>query len=258
MRGISLEQSKFTEKGLEFDRRWMLVDDKGVFLTQRTLPKLALFQPEILNNTLKISHKVPSYGSVTFSLLKNNSNTKLNVEIWEEIVEAQEVDSEISDWFTKILGFEVRFVFMPEKNHRKVDPAYAINPNNKTSFTDGFPYLIIGQSSLEDLNARLKIPVSMQCFRPNFVFTGGTAYEEENWHEFTIENQIFYGVKPSNRCVMTTVDFEKGIFSGKEPLLTLSKYKKVDKKVIFGQNVIAKNEGIVSVGNRIQLVSKNA
>ncbi|MGA9638459.1 MOSC domain-containing protein [Flavobacterium sp.] len=252
--GICLEQSNLTPRGLEHDRRWMLVDQKAVFLTQRTYPQLALFQPEIQEDCIKISHADTSKGSVKFSLSQKNTDSKFNVAVWEDTVEVLEVDAEISAWFTQILGFSVRLVFMPEESHRTVDPDYAVSPEDKTAFTDGFPFLIIGQASLDDLNLKLETPLSIQRFRPNFVFTGGIAYEEENWYEFTIENQTFYGVKPSSRCIMTTIDFKKGIFSGKEPLFTLSKYKKVGSKVIFGQNVIAKNYGKIRIGNVIKLV----
>ncbi|WPR72760.1 MOSC N-terminal beta barrel domain-containing protein [Flavobacterium sp. NG2] len=251
--GIALSHAKVTLRGLEYDRRWMLVDEKGTFITQREYPELALFQPSIENDSLVICHRDSAKGSVRFSLSQKNNSPKMEVTVWEDIVAAQEVDSDISAWFSQILGFTVRLVFMSEESHRKVDANYAVSSEDITSFSDGFPFLIIGQASLDDLNARLENPISIQRFRPNFVFTGGSAYEEENWTEFTIDNHTFYGVKPSGRCVITTVDFEKGIFSGKEPLFTLSKYKKVGKKVIFGQNVIAKQEGYLSIGVSIDV-----
>lgn len=251
LRGILLEQSNLSTKGLEYDRRWMLVDEKGVFLSQRTHPQLALFRPEIQENCLKISHTDSSKGTVQFSLSQKKYSSKLNVEIWEETVEALEVAVEISTWFTQILGFPVCLVFMPEENHRKVDPDYAVTPEDKTAFTDGFPFLIIGQASLDDLNSRLQKPISIQRFRPNLVFTGGQAYEEECWKDFEIDGILFQGVKPCKRCIMTTIDFEKGIFFGKEPLFTLSKYKTVENKVIFGQNCIAKQKGKVFIGDEI-------
>lgn len=254
--GIRLEQSNVTLRGLEHDRRWMLVDENGVFISQREHPELALFQPKIINDELCISHADVSNGSVRFSLSQKNNNSKFKVVVWEDTVEALEVDAEISAWFSSILGFAVRLVFMPEESHRKVDPDYAVSPNDITSFSDGFPYLIIGQSSLDDLNSRLAVPVSIERFRPNFVFTGGTAYEEEAWNEFVIGNQTFYGVKPSGRCIMTTVNPELGSFAGKEPLYTLSKYRKVGSKVLFGQNVIAKQEGILKVGDEIVILKR--
>ncbi|MEN9908977.1 MAG: hypothetical protein RLZZ540_2126 [Bacteroidota bacterium] len=257
--GIALQQSKVTDRGLEHDRRWLLVDENGCFITQREHPKLALFQPEITADLLKISHK-DAQESIAVSLYPSLSETVkiIKVTVWEDVVEAFEVSSGASDWFSNILGFKVRLVYMPEESLRKVDSDYAVSPNDVTSFSDGFPFLIIGQSSLDDLNSRMAKAVSIRRFRPNFVFSGGEAYEEETWKEFTIGTLSFYGVKPSGRCVMITVDPESGTISGKDPLLTLSKYKNVGNKVIFGQNVIAQQHGSLKVNDVVTVVKHSA
>lgn len=255
--GIRLEKAKVTQRGLEFDRRWMLVDENGVFISQRKHPELALFHPEIEAGFLRISHADSAKGSVHFSLSqKSESVVTEEVMVWEDSVMAVEVDQQISGWFSEILGFSVRLVYMPEESLRKVDPDYAVTFDDITSFSDGFPFLLIGQASLNDLNSRLENPVPIRRFRPNFVFTGGEAYEEESWREFTIGSIAFYGVKPCGRCVMTTVNPDLGTFEGKEPLYTLSQYRKVGNKVLFGQNVIAKHEGSLSVGDVINQVNK--
>ncbi|MEL1239494.1 MOSC domain-containing protein [Flavobacterium flavipallidum] len=255
--GIPLEESKVTKRGLEYDRRWMLVDEKGVFVTQRKYPELVLFEPKIEGTFLSIYHKDISKGSVRFPLSQKEERLLTEVMVWEDAVQAVEVDEEVSAWFSGILGFKVRLVYMPEESERKVDPDYSISPDDITSFSDGFPFLLIGKSSLDDLNSRLEEAVSIRRFRPNFVFTGGEAYEEEKWREFTIGTLPFYGVKPCGRCVMTTVDPEKGVFSGKDPLYTLSTYKKVGNKVIFGQNVIAAQEGLLQIGDIVNIQKKN-
>lgn len=254
--GIRLLESKVTQRGLEFDRRWMLVDENGVFISQREYPELALFHPKIEEAFMRISHADVSKGSVRFSLSQKNHNLPFDVMVWEDKLTAVEVDAEISTWFSGILGINIRLVFMPEDSCRQVDPDYAVSPEDITSFSDGFPYLIIGQSSLDDLNSRLANPISMKRFRPNLVFTGGIAYEEESWKEFTIGELLFYGVKNCGRCVITTIDPEKGKFSGKDPLLTLAKYKMRGNKVIFGQNAIAIQEGSLQVGDAITILKK--
>lgn len=254
--GISLEKSVVTPRGLEFDRRWMLVDEENVFLSQRTSPELALFRLKIEEDILHISHADLSNGSVSFSLLQVHNNSLSDVMVWEDRVAAIEVAAEISVWFSGILGSNVRLVYMPEESHRKVDSNYAVSQSDITSFSDGFPYLIIGQASLDDLNSRLKNPISIKRFRPNFVFTGGEAYEEESWREFTIGSLGFYGVKPSGRCVITTVNPDLGIFAGKEPLRTLAKYKNLGNKVVFGQNAIAQQQGFVTTAAVINIKKK--
>ena len=249
--GICLDASKVTQSGLEHDRRWMLVDQKGVFISQRETPQLALFYPSIEGGFMSIKHADESQGSVEFSLSQKVNSALVEVTVWEDVVAASEVSSEISDWFSMILGFSVRLVYMPQESLRAVDPNYAISSTDSTAFSDGFPFLIIGQSSLDDLNSRMDNSISIKRFRPNFVFTGGKPYEEETWKEFRIGELLFYGVKPSGRCIVINVDPEKGKVSGKDPLLTLSKYKRVGDKVIFGQNVITKQEGVLSIGTTI-------
>lgn len=255
--GIALQQSKVTDRGLEHDRRWLLVDENACFITQREYPKLALFQPEITGDFLKISHKV-SQESIAVSLYPTFSETELSIKVtvWEDVVEAYEMSPEVSGWFSKILGFAVRLVYMPKESLRKVDADFAVSPQDVTSFSDGFPFLIIGQSSLDDLNSRLDEALPIRRFRPNFVFSGGEAYEEETWTAFTIGELPFYGVKPCGRCIMTTVDPESGIISGKEPLRTLSQYKRVGEKVIFGQNAIAQQLGSIAVGDAVSVVKR--
>ncbi|WP_367755253.1 MOSC domain-containing protein [Flavobacterium sp. WC2430] len=256
--GIPLQESNVTHRGLEHDRRWMLVDEEGIFLSQRTTPELALFQTEIEGEFLIITHKENITNKIKVPITPALQEGRENIKtvLWEDAIDAYEVDKKLSDWFSKILKCSVRLVYMPDESHRKVDPDYAITANDINSFSDGFPFLIIGQSSLDDLNSRLKEAVPMKRFRPNFVFTGGQEYEEETWSKFTIGNFPFYGVKPCGRCVMVTVDPEKGIVAGKEPLLTLSKYKRVGNNVIFGQNLIAQQEGSVHVGAIIEVSKK--
>jgi len=175
--------------------------------------------------------------------------TLFTVTVWEDAIQAFEVDEAISAWFSAILGFSARLVYMPDESHRKVDTDYAISSSDVTSFSDAYPFLIIGQSSLDDLNNRLKSPIEMSRFRPNFVFTGGAAYEEDTWRAFNIGSSLFYGVKPCGRCVMTTIDQEKGIVSGKEPLATLAKYRMKGNNVLFGQNLIGPTTGLVALGD---------
>jgi uncharacterized protein YcbX len=256
--GIQLQEARVTDRGLELDRRWLLVDADGRFLSQREHPELALFKPEIVGDLLKITHSL-LLESINFQLRPFFSDkvAKIKVTVWDDTIEAFEVSASITNWFTKLLGFSVRLVYMPEESKRKVDPDYAITGQEINSFSDAYPFLIIGQASLDDLNERLEVKVPMNRFRPNFVFINGNAFEEESWREFSIGTLSFVGVKPCARCVMTTVDQEKGVISGKDPLKTLSKYRNFGNKVLFGQNVIGLGLGTVSVGNIVQVFSLN-
>ena len=253
--GIRLDFANITTRGLENDRRFMLVDENGRFLSQREHPQLAIFQTEIEGKFLKITHK-KTKQNLTINLSPPSQPSLLSVTIWDDNTTAVESSSEASAWFTKILEIPVRLVYMPEESQRKTDTQYSLTGEEITSFSDGYPILIIGQSSLDDLNDRLENPVNINRFRPNFVFTNGEPFEEDNWHEFTVGNIRFFGVKPCARCIMTTIDQEPGEKKDREPLLTLNKYRKAGNKILFGQNVLISQLGTVSVGEDVTVISR--
>ncbi len=248
--GFSVQQAKVLCKGLEHDRRWMLIDESNRFLTQREHPVLALFSTclhaaddSLLVTFQKQTITIPLWASGQLSVAK----------IWDNEVDVIEVSSEISNWFSKVLQQPVRLVFFPEVNARPVDPAYALHAENQTSLSDGYPILLVGQSSLDDLNSKLGQAVSMDRFRPNIVFTGGEPYEEDSWKKFEIGESALAAVKPCARCVVTTIDQQTAL-TAKEPLYTLSRYRKVGNKVLFGQNLIPFKEGNIQVGDQITLL----
>ena len=253
--GIHLDVANITTRGLENDRRFMLVDENGRFLSQREHPQLAIFQTKIEDNFLKITHKKTGQN-LTINLSPPSQSPLLSVTIWDDETSAIEISSEASFWFTQALGIPTRLVYMPEESHRKTDAQYALTGEEITSFSDGYPILIIGQSSLDDLNNRLENPVNINRFRPNFVFTHGEPFEEDAWHEFTVGNIRFFGVKPCARCIMTTIDQETGEKKSKEPLLTLNKYRKAGNKILFGQNVLVSQLGTVSIGDDVTIISR--
>ena len=255
--GIRLEKANITSRGLENDRRFMLVDENGRFLSQREHPQLAIFQTEIEGDFLKITNKKNGSSlkiNIQYSI-PQSFNHSIIVKIWDDETTAIEVSNEASNWFTEALDIPARLVYMPEESLRKTDAQYSLTGEEITSFSDGYPILIIGQSSLDDLNNRLENPVNINRFRPNFVFTNGEPFEEDAWHEFTVGNVRFFGVKPCARCVMTTINQETGEKRGKEPLLTLNKYRKVGNKILFGQNVLVSQLGTVEVGDFIEVKS---
>ena len=253
--GIRLEKANITTRGLENDRRFMLVDENGQFLSQREYPQLAIFQTEIEGDFLKITDKKTGQN-LKVNLSPNSQSLALSVTIWDDTTTAIEVSQEASEWFSQALGIPARLVYMHEESQRKVESNYALTGDDITSFSDGYPILIAGQSSLDDLNNRLENPVNINRFRPNFVFTDGEPFEEDAWHEFTIGDVRFFGVKPCSRCIMTTIDQETGEKKGKEPLLTLNKYRKAGNKILFGQNVLVSELGTVSVGNDVTVLSR--
>lgn len=249
--GVPLSDTRILPKGLPLDRRWMLIDEQRIAMTQRVYPMMALFRQTIEGEQLKVSYK----DNAISIRVKEYSKEPLEVTIWNDTVIAYEVSKPHSQWFSEMLRTKCTLVHFPDENPRPVDSQYKINDDH-VSLADGFPFLIIGQSSLDDLNSRLSEPVPMNRFRPNFVFTGGKPYLEDTWKKFIIGNNLFAAVKPCGRCTIPTVNQLTGEKST-EPLKTLSTYRKKDNIVYFGQNVIALQYNIVSVGDVLQAVDDN-
>lgn len=250
--GIRLTEAKVEERGFQFDRRWMLVDPQGVFLTQRTHTQMTLLQVQLGETGLIVFDKRNPEDKlqIPYDLI---SDQEIEVEIWDDSVIANIVDPRLDPWFSEKLGMTCCLVKMPESTHRKVSTKYAVN-DESVSFADGMPYLILGQESLNDLNSRLGNPVPMDRFRPNIVFSGGQSYAEDSWKKIRIGAVEFQVVKPCARCVLTTIDQETG-FQGKEPLKTLAGYRTVANKVYFAQNMVALETGTIRIGDLIILES---
>ena len=249
-KGISLQSGLVERRGIQFDRRWMVVDKAGMFLSQRDHPRLALVSTKIDSEVLQVK----AAGMQTLELpMKQKSDERVQVQVHDDITKGVYAGEEAGNWFSNFLGVSCRVVFMPEKILRLVDTGYA-RDGDIVSFADAFPLLLISQASLDDLNSKLAIPVPMNRFRPNIVISGCDAFDEDKWKEIRVGETVFYVIKPCARCVTTTVDQSTGV-QGKEPLVTLSKYRKVDGQVLFGQNVIPEKRGMLRVGDIVEVIS---
>ena len=248
--GISLESAVVTDRGLKYDRRWLLIDKTGSFITQRDYPQMALISVELREKSLELKHK--KNGASLSINIETNNEEKTEVVIWDDNVMANQVSKEADYWLSKMLNIKCRLVYMPDESNRVVDKKYA-NGNEIVSFADGYPFLIIGQSSLDDLNSRLDKKLPMNRFRPNLVFTGGAPFDEDRIKSFMIGDVKFYPVKPCARCVVTTVDQESGV-KNEEPLKTLASYRTVGNKVMFGQNLLHKGSGTIKIGDELKIL----
>jgi len=246
--GISMQSAKVMKKGLQHDRRWMLMDENNIFLTQRIHTKMALFRMSFGNNGFNVN-----YDGQQLLIPHTFEGIPVRAKIWDDEVTVQEVSASHSEWFSKNLGFGCKLVAFPEDNDRPVDERYRVGDDH-VSLADAYPLLIVGQSSLDDLNERLPSPLPMNRFRPSVVFTGGAPFEEDTFRDFTIGELTFVGVKPCKRCVMTTIDQETAT-KGTEPLVTLAKYRRKDGGVYFGQNIIPTGTGKISIGDEITIHS---
>ncbi len=258
--GISLTQSQVTKRGLQYDRRWQVVDENGKFFTQRDQRELTLLQVEDVGESFLVKHKIKNNKPLLFPKEPTDCSSKMTVSIWKDTVQACIVGKNQSDWFSEILGTKCHLVYMPETTHRKVNPKYS-EQGDVVSFADGFPILILGEASLNDLNRRLEEPLPMNRFRPNLVFNIGASYEEDDWQLIQIgPNNVFRGGKPCQRCIVTTINQESGK-AGKEPLKTLASFRHWGDGVYFGMNLIwdeikSKGSATIQIGDEINILKK--
>lgn len=233
--------------GLRYDRRWMVVDGAGCMLSQRTHPRLALVRPSIGGGALRVE----TNGMPPLELpLNPGASTATTVQVWGDRCEAVWVGQRAADWFSRHLEVDCALVYMPETVVRPVDPRYA-PAAARVSFADAFPFLLISEESLNDLNRRMTVPLPMNRFRPNLIIAGGDAYSEDRLTAFRIGAVRLHAVKPCDRCVITTTDQETGE-RGIEPLRSLATYRRRDGKVLFGQNLVHLDVGHLGVGDQVQ------
>jgi MOSC domain-containing protein len=245
-RGIPLDESPVDEFGLRYDRRWMVVNPSGEFLSQRTHPRLALIAPQIEGELLRIT--APEMPSLELPL-RPTDTVRSRVAVWGDICPASWLGENAAGWFSEFLACSCSLVHMADAVVRPADPAFAPT-DTRVSFADGFPFLLISEESLADLNRRLAEPLPMNRFRPNLIVAGAEPYAEDRWHSVEIGAIPMRVVKPCGRCVVTTTDQSTGE-RGKEPLRTLATYRRQGGEVMFGQNVLHERPGRLRVGDEI-------
>ena len=248
-RGITLETSPVVERGLAFDREWMIVDGDGRFVTQRDLPHLALIEPSLTSATLEL--EAPGTSRLTVPLKLDGPVRQ--VIIWHDTVAAIDQGDEAAAWLSSALRLPLRLVRFDLAARRRCNVTYVGDSGAHTAFADAYPLLILSEASLADLNSRLEEPLPMNRFRPNVVLSGIDAYDEDHFDEIRLGSLAFKLVKHCTRCQITTTDQSTTIV-GTEPLATLAGYRMNDALggVTFGMNaIVASGAGLaINRGDR--------
>ncbi len=264
--GISVEAAMVEERGLRYDRRWMLTTLDGMFFTQREFPRMATLSVWIEEDGSGLGVAADRFGDV-FVPMDADSDKRQDVTIWGSVCEAAVYGAALNEWFSDVLGTECQLVKMPDNTRRSINPRFD-RGGEIVSFADGYPLMVLSEASLADLNSRLETPLPMNRFRPNLVIAGADAFAEDDWKSVQIGDAEFRSTKACERCVITTVDQARGEFDGKDPLKTLATYR-ICKDVIpdryeslgvganavlFGQNLICESTGSsISVGDEIEV-----
>ncbi|MDD5461946.1 MAG: MOSC domain-containing protein [Methylococcales bacterium] len=246
--GICVTSWPVTKTGLQYDRKWMLIDNDGQFLSQRKLPGMALIKTALTECHLILS--ATGMENLSLSLTPVDGDI-INSTIWQDQCNARSVSQEADQWLSHFLNLDCRLVYQPDEMIRQVDPDYGCDTDN-VAFSDGFPFLIISENSLDSLNREMQLNLPMTRFRPNLVIAGCPAYAEDSWREISIGAINFRLPKPCSRCSIPTIDPETAQ-TGKEPLRTLNRIRKWQNNVYFGQNALHNQCGILTVGDAVQV-----
>lgn len=249
-RGQRMKRLDISIQGPVGDREWMLIDENGRFLSQRSHPKMAtietFYEPESLTVGL---------GKMFFKIsAKNNFQRKATVQVWNDSFEAALEPDLYSQGISQYLGLPCRLVRYAPYSHRRVQSTDETSWNPEVRFSDSRPLLLTNLKSLEDLNAKLPAPVLIHRFRPNIVIDGKSAFEEDQWKRIRIGNVIFSQPKRSARCNVINIDQTTGESQGPDPLKTLSSYRRVDRGVFFGVLWIPESTGVVSENDSVEVL----
>jgi uncharacterized protein len=236
-------------RGFEGDREYMLTTPQGLFVTQREQPRMALIRPAIVPGGLTLA----APGRPALELEARTTGDRRRVIVWRDACDAIDQGDEAAAWFSDFLGVAVHLVRMADEFSRPVNRDYAVSATDETGFADGYPFLLIGEGSLADLNARLPEPVEMNRFRPNIVVSGAPPYAEDGWRRLRVGEVPMAVAKPCARCVITTTD-QATATRGREPLATLAAYRTIPGRgTMFGQNLIHLGPGRIAVGDPVDV-----
>lgn len=250
IQGFQVPTLVFDQKGPIEDRRFMLVDEKGKFITQRQ--KNQLSQVKLTRNNDDYLLLAPDSNHQYRLKKAGNTGEKISSTVWNDQLELVDQGQEAAEFFSAICGQSVRLVYQSEECVRHIDPNYD-DGQREVSLADGFPLLLINQASLDKISEDFGSPLVIERFRPNIVVSGIEPFAEDNWHEITIGDQVFEVAKPCSRCVIPTIDPDTGI---KDPAVwqTLKQHcAGEDGKIYFGQNLIPKNKAAINVGDSIEI-----
>lgn len=246
--GLSLSSCWVEKQGLMFDRRFMLAFSDGAMVTARKYPQMVTVRSSLTPDGIIFRAENHSPLRLRYSEFKMQETP---AQVWKDNFVAYTTTDEADDWFSDVLGKRVELLFSGEQSNRVPEKV-----GHNVSFADGYPMLVISEASLEELNRRSPETHSMDQFRTNLVVGETTPFAEDSWKRIRIGEVEFESVKPCERCILTTVDVDKGeLRASKEPLNTLTQFRANERGgVFFGQNLVAKNEGMIHQGDKVEVL----
>ncbi len=250
VRGEAFSTLPLDAMGVAGDRRWMVVDEQGRFLSQRRCARMCLVQAEFQNRCLTLT--AADRAPLQITVAQAQQGRRCVVEVWGDRVEALDCGELAAQWWSDFLGRDCRLVYMADDCRRAIDPAQA--DGGIVSFADRYPLLLISEASLADLNQRLDTPVAMPRFRPNIVVTGCEAYAEDDWQRIRIGAVEFELAGACARCAIPAID-PATARPQKAVLTVLNSYRRRDQQVYFGQNLIHRQAGTIALGDGVEVIA---
>lgn len=249
----ALQQSPSGLLGLAGDRRWMLVDaGNNRFLTQRAFPRMTQLSALYAEDG-GLLLEAPGLPALHVAVPPPDDDLR-GVTIWRDTLRVPDAGDAAGEWLSTFMERPVRLVHVPEQRTRYLPSGYGEN-SDRVAFADGFPLLLIGQASLDDLSEKVGRPLEMLRFRPNLVIEGAEPFAEDGWKRIRIGQQTFRVVKPCGRCILTTIDPASGERSAdREPFATLMNYRQKEGEAMFGQNLVADGESVLEVGMPVEVL----
>ena len=250
MRGRPGTRTDVALHGISGDRRWMVVDADGHFLTQRQLPDMARLDAEPVADGLVLRH-----GDGVCPVRRPVADAvRLSVTIWRDVAPALAADDASAAWLSARLGRSCRLVYMDDERARPVDPGFG-EAGDHVGFADAYPLLATSEASLSALNAALAVPVPMDRFRPSVTISGLAAWSEDRWRRVRIGAMTFRAPRPCTRCVVVTRDQRTGLSPEPgEPLRTLGRLNRHAEGIVFGANLIPEAPGRLAVGDPVEVL----
>jgi uncharacterized protein YcbX len=254
---VAVDSLSFDRYGPQGDRRFMLVDHEGKFLTQRALPKMAHITPELVysdgGGLQQLNVSASGYPELIIPLEDQQQSEKLfPVSVWKDTLPAQDCGEEAAAWFSSFLNQDCRLVILPADSQRQVDLTRA-EPGRYVGFADGYPLLVVSQASLDFLSDKVGRQIHVERFRPNIVIEGSEAFAEQEWRSLLLEQGQLDLVKRCERCVIPTRNMET-LEREADVLDILKQYYRIDGRIIFGQNAIEKGVNKICLSDQVKVI----
>lgn len=249
-KGNQLSEMEIDSFGPKWDRRWMLVDGDGRFVTQQQIAEMGQIGVIVSSDIIRFDYH-SEHMELSLIEAQGYKDERL-VTVWQDQVKGNRIDHPVNDWISDKLGKKVQLVYMPQETIRQVDLEYA-QFGDRVGFADGFPFLILSEASVQFLSEKVGYSLNVRRFRPNIVISGCEAFTEDTWQQIQIGEIVFDLVKPCSRCVIPTIDLNT---SQKQPevMQAMLAYRKQGNKVMMGQNALHRGVGSIRVGEEVKIL----